>query len=332
MLPTPDSAHIDAALTNIAIGYNSPIFVADRVFPHVTVAKQSDKYFKFLKGDWFRLDADVRGAGAQARQGGYKLTSASYNCLEYALAHPVPIELINNADAALDPLRTAVQYVTRMIQLRKEYQVSTLCTTAANWTSTNDAEGGWLYSGTSTFVADIFTGKKTIRELIGVEPNVLLVDATTWDSILQTDDVLDRITGGSDMGRPALVTKELIAAMFGLDEVIVGGAVYTSDEETVAGTEFTAVKLWETNAGKGTGLLFYRTPTPAINEPNAGYIFEWPGDAGQQSEVFGSDVWRTVRRWWDDARKSWMVEASECFDEVVTCADAGIIFTDTLST
>ena len=114
--------------------------------------------------------------------------------------------------------------------------------------------------------------------------------------------------------------------------MIVGNAVYSSDEETVAGTEFTAVKLWETNAGKGTGLLFYRTPTPAINEPNAGYIFEWPGDAGQVSETYGGDVYRTVRRWWDDARKAWMIEGSECFDEVVTCADAGMIFTDTLAT
>ena len=48
-LPTPKDAHKDAALSNIAIGYRNPMFIADRVFPHVVVAKQSDYFFKFLK-------------------------------------------------------------------------------------------------------------------------------------------------------------------------------------------------------------------------------------------------------------------------------------------
>ena len=332
MTPTPKSAHIDAALTAIAIGYLNPMFIADKVLPHVPVAKKSDSFFKFLKGDWFRLDARVRGAGAQAAQGGYKLTSDSYSCLEYALAHPVPVELINNADAAIRPWETAVNYVMRQILLRKEYVVSSLITTAANWTTSNDAEGNWLYSAaTNTFITDMFTAKKVIRELIGVDPNVFVCDANTWDNILQNQEVLERIKYSSSAGSPAIVTPNLVAQLFGLNEVHVGGAIYSSDEETVAGTEFTAVRMWETNANKGSAWLGYKTALPAINEPNAGYIFEWMGDAGQESEIMSSDIYRRVRKWWDDARKSWMVEASEQFDAKVTSKDAGYLFTDTIS-
>ncbi|HBA84928.1 MAG TPA: hypothetical protein DCZ95_12610 [Verrucomicrobia bacterium] len=333
MNPTPKSAHKDAALTALAIGYLNPMFIADRVFPHVPVAKRSDYFFKFLKGDWFRLDAQVRGAGAEAAQSGYKLTSDSYSCLEYALAHPVPVQLINNADAALRPWETAVNYVMRQVMLRKEYVVSQKIVTAANWTSTNDAEGNWLATATTnTFIPDMFLAKKTVRELIGIDPNVLVVDANTWDNILQNEDVLDRIKYSSTAGSPAVVTPNLIAQLFGLDEVLVGGAIYSNSEETVAGTEFNAVRMWETNATKGSAWLGYRTALPAINEPNAGYIFEWMGDAGQESEVMSSDVYREVRKWWEDSKKAWMVEASETFDAKITSADAGFLFTDTLAT
>lgn len=335
MNPTPKSAHQDAALTNIAIGYRSPMFIGDIVFPHVPVIKKSDKFYKFLKGDWFRLDAAVRGAGAEAAQGGYKLTTGDYSCLEYALAHPVPIELINNADDPLQPMTTAVQYLVRQLQLRKEYQVAKLCVTAANWTSTNDAAGGWAKTadGTgNTFIEDVFTAKATIRELIGVEPNTLVVDAVTWDNIIQEYSVLERIKYSMTTGQPAMVNASMIAQLFGLGRVLVGGAIYSDAEETVAGTEFNAVRMWETNADKGAAWLGYVTPTPAINEPAAGYVFEWQGDAGQQSEQVQGDAHRTVRRWWDDAKKAWMVEASENFDEKVTSADAGFLFTDTLAT
>lgn len=335
MIPTPKSAHIDAALSNIAIGYNAPMFIADRVFPHIPVNKQSDKFFKFLKGDWFRMDADVRGAGSEARQGGYKLTSGSYSAIEYALSHPVPIELINNADDPLNPLKTAVEYVTRQIQLRKEYQVASLCTTAANWTSSEDAAAGWVATADgsgNTFIADMFSAKRTVRKLIGVNPNVLVVDDKTWDNIIQEYTVLERIKYSMASGEPASVTTNMIAQMFGLDEVLIGSAIYSSDEETVAGTEFTAVDMWETNATKGSALLLYRTPTPAINQPNAGYIFEWNGGMGQPNEVLDGDVYRSVRRWWDAGKKAWMIEGSETFDEKVTCKDAGFLFYDTIVT
>lgn len=333
MTPTPKSAHVDAALSNIAIGYKNPMFIADMVLPHVPVMKKSDYFYKFLKGDWFRLEAQVRGAGAEAAQSGYKLSTDNYSCIEYALAHPVPVELINNADVALRPWVTAVNFVMRHILLRKEYIVSDLITTAANWTSTNDAAGGWLSSAASnTFITDMFTAKKTIRELIGVDPNTFVCDANTWDNILQNEDVLDRIKYSSSAGSPAIVTPNLVAQLFGLNEVHVGGAVYSSDEETVAGTEFTAVRMWETNADKGSAWLGYKTPVPALNEPNAGYIFEWMGDSGQESQIVESDTYRQVRKWWEDAKKAWMVEAAENFVAKVTSADAGYLFTDTLAT
>lgn len=332
MLPLPASAHKDAALTNLSIGYRNQTYIADRVFPNVPVMKQSDYFYKFLKGAWFRNEAAVRGPGSAANRGGYPLTSDTYSCREYAFDHPVPIELLANADAAIKPMETGVRYCIDKIMLAKEKVVSDLCVTAANWTTTDDVAAGWLYTGTSTFIADILGGKETIRKLIGVYPNVLVMDAKTFKNAKLDSTVLERIKYTGTQGAPADITARTLAQLFELDEVLIGGAIYSSAKEAKAGTDFTAVDLWETNATKGAALLFYRPPAPALWEPSAGYIFNWKGSAEAPLEMAAGDVYRSVYRWWEDAIKSWVLQGSEYFDAKVTCADAGLLFYDTLVT
>lgn len=331
MDPIVSSIHKSAALSNISIGYRNSMFIADRVFPHVPVSKQSDYFYKFLKGAWFRNEARVRGPGALAARSGYKVTSDTYSCKEYAQAHPIPIELINNADAAMQPWATGVRFATNAVMLAKEYIVSTLCCTYTNWTTSDDVNGDWAAAAaTNTFMTDVLGGKETIRQLIGAYPNVLVLDAKTFKELKQCDDILDRIKYTGTQGAPADVTTQTLAQLFELDEVLIGGALRSSAEETVAGTEFTAVDMWEKTATKGAAFLFYRTPTPALDEPNAGYIFEWNGGAGQESRVVNRDVYREVRYWWEDAAKQFVVEAAENFDAKATCADAGLLFYDTI--
>jgi len=333
MLPLPSSVHIDAALSNISILHKNQSFIADRVFPTVPVQKQSDYFFKFLKGAWFRNEASVRGPGAEARRGGYVLTSDTYSCVEYAFAHPVPIELINNADAAIRPFETGVGYVTDKIMLAKEKVVSDLVATAGNWTSSNDAEGGWAAGAGNTFIEDMLTAKRTIRQLIGRYPNVLIMDSKTLEQLKQESSILDRIKYTGTQGAPADVTTRTLAQLFELDEVLIGTAIYSSAEEVVAGTDFTAVDLWETNATKGAAFLYYRPPQPGLEIPSAGYCFNWTQrEKGAQGEQLPSGPMRSVRRWWEDSPKQWVVEASECFDAKVTGADAGYLFYDTIST
>lgn len=336
MLPTPKSAHIDAALSNLSILHKNQNYIADRVFPTVPVMKQSDYFFKFLKGAWFRNEAGVRGPGANAPRGGYVLTSDTYSCKEYAFAHPIPIELLNNADVALRPFDTGVAFATDKILLAKEKIVSDLVITSSNWTSSNDAEGGWAATtdgSGNTFIADVLAAKRTIRQLIGVYPNVMLMDSKTFENCKQEFTVLERIKYTGTQGRPADVTAQTLAQLFELEEVLIGTTIYSSAEEVIAGTDFTAVDLWEATATKGSCFLYYRPPAAGLEIPSAGYCFNWgnraQGAGGQSSQ---GGPYRSVRRWWEDSPKQWVIEASECFDAKVTSADAGYLFYDTILT
>jgi len=334
-MPTPKSAHKDAALTNISIGYQNSMLIGDRVFQTVPVAKQSDYFFKFLKGAWFRNEARVRGPGGKAARGDYPVTTDTYSCIERAFAHPIPIELINNADSVLQPMATGVGFATNAVMLAKEKIISDLVVTTGTWTGEEDCAAGWLATvdgSGNTFIADVLGGIDSVRRLIGQTPNVMVMDYKTFKNIKQEYTVLERIKYTGTSGKPADVTTQTLAQLFELDEVLIGGSLYSSAEEVVAGTDFTAVDLWEQTATKGSAFLYYRPPTPAVEVPAAGYVFNWKGDAGQASPKVAGGINRTVRRWWEDAEKQWVVEASETFDAKATCADAGYLFVDTIVT
>jgi hypothetical protein len=128
------------------------------------------------------------------------------------------------------------------------------------------------------------------------------------------------------------VSTQTIAQLLELDEVMIAGGIYSDAEQVVAGTDFNAVDLWEVNATKGAAFLYYVPAAVAIDEPSAAYCFSWKGDAGLESAIAESDVYRSVRYWWEEAMKSWIVEASEYLDFKVTCADAGCLFYDTITT
>lgn len=337
MFPTPRSVHTDAALTNISIMHRNQKYLADRIFQTIMVKKQSDYFYKFPKGAWFRNDARLRGPGGHAARGGYQILSDLYTCKEYAFAHPVPIELINNADAAIQPMATGVEFATNKIILKKEKLLSDLVCTASNWASSEDAEGGWAATvdgSGNTFIDDVLSAKETIRKLIGVYPNVMVLDAKTFKEVKQEYTVLERIKYTGTSGKPADVTAQTLAALFELDEVLIGTAIHSDAEETVAGTEFNAVDLWETNAGKGSCFLFYRPPSPGLEIPAAAYAFNWPSDVGQESRRLagGGGIVRSVRYWWEDSPKQWVIEASECLDIKVVSSDAGFLFYDTILT
>ncbi len=335
MDPTPKEVHIDSALTMVSIGYKNPMFIGDQVFPNVPVAKQSDYFYKFNKGAWFRRDAGVRAPGAPARRSGYTMANDTYACQEIALGHPVPIEVINNADAPLTPFSTGVRYSTNQILLEKEIAVASAILTSGNWTTNNDAAAGWLATSDgsgNTFIADIEAYKETVRQLIGVYPNTLIMDAITFKNCKNEYSVLDRIKYASSPGNPALVTVQTIASLFELERVLIGGGIYSDAEETVAGDDFNAVDIWEVNAGKGSAWLGWVSPTPALDMPSAGYVFSWKGGVSAESALLASDEYREVKYWWDNDTESYIVKAAESYDVKVTCADGGVLFTDTIVT
>src|SRR3989304_1871939 len=102
MKPTSSDVHVNAPLTNISVAYLQAAenYISDKVFPVVPVAKQSDRFFKYGKDDWFRDDARERAPATESAGGGFTLDNTpNYYARVFAFHKDVDDQLRANADA-----------------------------------------------------------------------------------------------------------------------------------------------------------------------------------------------------------------------------------------
>ena len=136
--PTASDVHVNAALTNISVAFmqEEGSFVADRVFPIIPVPKQSDRYFVYNKGDFFRSEAQLRAPGAPSAGTGFSIDNTpSYFADVYAIHKDIDDQIRANSDAAINPDRDATLFVTQQLLLRRELTwAATFFGAASGWT------------------------------------------------------------------------------------------------------------------------------------------------------------------------------------------------------
>ena len=317
--PTRQQIYKDLLLTNMAIRYQPTDLVAERAFPTVPVGLPSGYFPRFKKGAWFRDEASVRGWGDTAKRGGYPIGTGTYACKDVSFGKKVPDEERKySAGPAISPDIQATAFVTNKVLLRKERIVAAACCLAANWASTDDIEGAWATPSTSTFITNTESGIEAVRKATGRRPNKLVIEAATFAAVKQGADVLARIQYGGGPNDPAKVTAQMLAQLFDLDECLIAGGVYSSEDEQYDGDDFTAASIWETNAGKGAAILLYVPRVASIQEPSAGYLF--------------NTEQRYIRRYREEAPMADIIECHEEFDFQITGNDLGYLMYDTLST
>jgi len=317
---------VSGPLAGVSIAYRNRDYIADKVFPVLDGADPKAKITKYQKGAWFRDEAGIRAAGTRAKRGGYPITTVSIATDEYAYAKEVTDEdrLFVAAQGApvLQPEQDAIEFCTDKIDLKKEVRVADLIKDTT-WIDANadgeDAEGGWAAGDGNTFLADIATGKKTIQLNTGVDPNVLIIDFQTYLSLKEESTILDKIK----YTQRGVFTAELLAALLELDEVLVGKAIYSSAEETQAGDDFTGARIWEVNANKGMGFLFYRAPRVGLKVLTAGMQVRIAYEGGGP---------RRISTWREQAEHQDVYEVAEETDILAVAADCAYKWCDTYAT
>lgn len=316
----PRIVHVDTPLSNLATAYRNAAYIAERAVRTVPVQKQSDKYFTFPKGAIFRDEAALIAGGAESPRGDFPISTDTFFCNPYGFAHNILDDDRENADAPLNIEADGVEYCTGKILLGKENKVATKLLTVATWASgsTMDCEGTWVAGESNTFIADVEYGINYILSHTGLRPNIMIMDGETLSQVKQESTVLERIK----YVERGIVSAPLIAALFDLDEVLIGDALTSTAVEKADGTDFTGKKIWELNAAKGSALLLYRPPAAGIKVPSPAYLFSW-GRNG---------LTRVVNRWREDKNHRDVVEAVERYDIKITGSDLGFLLYDTLST
>ena len=282
--PTASDVHVNAALTNISVAYmqEENSFVADRVFPIVPVAKQSDRYFVYDKGDFFRSEAQLRAPGTASAGSGFGIDNTpSYFADVYAIHKDIDDQIRANSDAAINPDRDATLYVTQQLMMRRELVWANTFFTNGIWTGGVQAGGGagdvgvadllngaWSAAG-STPIEDVDKQADNMQRLTGYRPNKMVVGTQVHRVLKNHPDVLDRIRYTQE----GIVTEQLLASLLGVDEYMVARA---TNNTAAAG----AADVMANIAGQDDALLCYAAPNPGLMTPSAGYLMAWNGFLG----------------------------------------------------
>src|ERR1035441_6249553 len=134
--PTPGDVHVNTPLTQISIAYlqNQDQFVAAQVCPIIPVSKQSDRYYVYNRGDFFRDQMQKRAPGTPAVSSGYRLDNTpTYFADVWAEAKPIPDQLRGNADAVLNIDRDATEFLTQQALIRREKIFAANLFTTGKW-------------------------------------------------------------------------------------------------------------------------------------------------------------------------------------------------------
>ncbi len=300
--PTSRDVHVNTPLTRVSIAYRNAAYIADQIFPVVRVEKQTDCYFVYDKQSWFLNRSKPRAPGTRANRADYGVTTASYLCINDALAKEIPDEVRKNADAPLRPDVTATEFVTDGLLLALEKRVADIITACGNWTNASNPSVQWS-DDTSNPWGDIDTAVNAVVSTIGRAPNVAVMSWDVWRKLRQHPDLIDRVKYTRSSGRLEVAD---LAGWFEFDKVLVGKALIDS---AVEGRTSSISYIWGDDFWVG-----YVPLAPALEVPATGYVLTW-GD-------------RVIERFREDQEKQDVVAGEWFTCEKVTASDAGAGFYD----
>jgi len=322
-MPTRGDVHVNAPLTNISVAFiqDERNFIADKVFPTVPVQKQSDRYFVYGREDFFRDEAEERAPGTESAGGDYSIDNTpTYYCREYGFHKDIDDGERTNSDNPLKPDEDATIFVTQKMLIRRERSWAANYFTTGKWGANlnGGASGGggdfvyWDDYDHSDPITDIETRKDTIA-LTGFKPNTLVLGAQVFTKLKSHPKILDRVK----YTQRGVITEEILAALFGIDRVLVPYAVVNVAAKNKTGS-------YQFIHGKHA-LLVYAAPNPGIKVPSGGYTFAWTGMYG--AGAYGN----RIRQFRMENLRSDRVEGEIAFDCKQIAADLGVFFNGAIS-
>ena len=299
MLTVRDVA-VDQVLSNISVAFKNEEYIAEMLLPVFKVAKQTGTYYKFDKAS-LRRNKTKRAPGSASNEVEYGLTTDTYVCEDHALKEKVPFEVIDQADAALSPETDATESVTEMLMVDKEVALATSLANTAVITQNVTLSGTdqWSDYDNSDPFDDVQVAINAVQASIGKRPNTLVLGQATFNKLVNHPDIIDRIK----YSMAGAVTTDLLAKLFDLKKVFVGGSVYNTVAE---GQTDSLSYIWGKHAW-----VMYIAETPRLKQVSLGFTI-----------TYGA---REVEKWDDADAKARYIRAHDNYTQEFIATEAAYL-------
>jgi hypothetical protein len=322
-LPTRNDAKpVDVLLTDYAMGYaqnKSGVHVASQIGTVKKVKKASDRYVIWDKGDFWRSEMQQVGRGEPAPEAGFRMSTDTYFCDDYALKKLVLDKDVTDADVDLRLATT--EYLTDQALLKRDKVVAAAVFATGLWTGVTEETGVSASPSTNEFlqwndsssvpIKDFLDARESVRQACGHLANVCLTSWPVINALSYHSDIVGRyqyVSGGG-------ISLEQMEQLLGVKFVIGGVMENTANEEA---TDVLA-DVWGKHA-----LFMYVEPNPSPNSmtPTAVTTFSW-------SDYDKMDATGAVIKSWrnDDPDGEWL-RVQSSFDCKITAQDAAVFHKD----
>ena len=303
---------IDPVLTAIVIAYRNKRLIADDVFPYVPVGKSSFKYFKRTLAEGFTVPNTFVGRKSTPNQVEFSGDEVTASCDDHFLDDVVPQSDINDAPEGQNPLNIAGEGTIDLVLLAREIRASALAFSASQYATDNKL----ALSGSDQF--DDYVGSDPIEVIkdalssMFMRANIMVIGRKAFDKLSSHPKILKAAHG--NLGDSGIASKQQIARIFDLDDVVVGEAFVNASKK---GETTALTRVWGNHLS-----LIYRDSlaTPNGSRMTFGFTARQGGRVGNIIEDKKTG-----------AKGSFIVRAGETVKEIITSDRLGYLIQNVIS-
>lgn len=318
------------ALTNMALAYyqNASNYFAKGIFPICRVPLSSDNYYIFNKEDLLRDSWQRKPAYGKVMPTPVSESTGTYTCQVDQMI--MGIDLIRQTDltrrqgpAIADPRAQRTKTIAEQANIHQDRIFAENFFKSGVWNNefsgvdTTSPTGNQFIkfsNDNSDPIKLIADQKLAIHEQTGRTPNRLALGANVFNALTQHGGILERVKYSGSTANPAMVTKNVLAQLFGVDEIVVLMSIYNQAKQ---GADADMAFIGDPNAM----LLAYATDNPSVDEPSAGYIFTW--------DMLADGQILPIRQYQgEEATHSEYIEGLMAYDIKKTADDLAVFFKD----
>ncbi len=308
------SATLNPVLSTYAAKFlaNKNELAGIRLFPVFNTNEQSGDYYVLDRENLLNIPTDIRRApGTPYKRSMSQLSSDGYYCKDYGVAEPIDDAEARKYASRLDADKSALNRALYIVLMNHEMRVKAMATSAAVPHSTPTTK--WNASTGSNPISDVDMAREVIHDSTGMDPNVMLISRDVFNVLKEHPSILEKIK----YTQKGIVTADLLAMVFNVEEMIIAGGLTNTASE---GQATNIAKVW----GKDV-ILAVRNTAQDLRSPNFGRTFNWTSMGGSGEGGIRVESYR------DEDASSFIHRARQYTDEKLVGAEAGYHLSDVLS-
>jgi hypothetical protein len=267
-MPSGRQVHIDSPMSNLLVASFETMgdFVAQSLFPVVSVGKQSDKYYTLSKEAWLKQPNSRRSPRTAANRIEFDISSDAYFADNYALAGEIPVEDMANADTALALRKSTTAMIAR--NLLADLEIRTAAAVASNVSTIQRLTGAnaWDAVNSADIQSQVQDAHISIFNNTGLRANVLVLDYQSYLYAKRNKALIGLYQYTSS--KPSMINDAQLAEAFSVDRVLVARS---QKNNAAYGATASITSIW----GPTAILARVEAGAPSMMTATYGLSFRW---------------------------------------------------------